>query len=374
MTIGVDIRALGSGRHSGVEEYLVRLLEQLIPLDPGIRYKLFYSSYRQPLADYAWLRAPNVEMHRFRIPNRILLAGGALLGWPRLDSLIGGCDVFFSPHFLPAPLSPGVRRVTTFHDLSFLRFPEFFPWQWRWWHRLVAPAHAAKFSDRLIAVSDSTARDLENFYGIDPARVTRIYSGVASTLVRPAESEISRFRYDRNLPAKYILFLGTLEPRKNIIGLVRVFERVPDPALHLVVAGSPGWLYRDILKIIAASPASNRIHLFGPVREHERAPLYAAARAFVYPSFFEGFGLPPLEAMACGTPVIASQNSSLPEVIGQAGILVNPHSISDLVVALNAVLTDSDLAEKLSSRGLERAKTFTWDRTALETLEVLKTV
>lgn len=372
MTIGIDIRPLGSGRRSGVEEYIIRLLENLIPLDPSVTYKLFYSSHSQPLPDFPWLRAPNVQVFRFKIPNRLLFFGQKFLGIPKIDKLLGGVDVFFSPHFLPVSLSSGVKRVTTFHDLSFLRFPEFFPSSSRWWHRFVDPAKAAKFSDRLVAVSDSTARDLESFYDIDPARVLKIYSGVDMGMTRPNQHDISRFKYDKVLPDKFVLFLGTLEPRKNIIGLIRAFETIKQGDAHLVVAGSPGWLYKDILNFIENSPVLDKIRLFGPIREHERPLLYGSTSVFAYPSFFEGFGFPPLEAMACGVPVITSQNSSLPEVVGNAGILVNPYSISSIGAALDQVLNDQALSANLSERGQARAKTFTWLKTAQETLEALK--
>ncbi|MEK7195029.1 MAG: glycosyltransferase family 1 protein [Patescibacteria group bacterium] len=371
MTIGIDIRPLGSGRRSGVEEYIIRLLENLIPLDPTVNYKLFYSSYSRPLPDFPWLRAPNVSVFRFKIPNRLLFFGQRFLGIPKIDKLLGGVDVFFSPHFLPVALSPGVKRVTTFHDLSFLRFPEFFPSSSRWWHRFINPIKAAKFSDRLIAVSDSTARDLEHFYSIDPVRVTKIYSGVGSDMARPEQHEISRFKYDKVLPDKFILFLGTLEPRKNIIGLIRAFEMISRRETHLIIAGSPGWLYEDILKSVENSPAKDRIRLFGTIQEHERPLLYGSASVFAYPSFFEGFGFPPLEAMACGVPVIVSQNSSLPEVVGNSGILVNPYSISSISTALEQVLGDQSLAVDLSTSGQARAELFTWEKTAKETLRVL---
>lgn len=371
MIIGIDIRPLGSGRRSGVEEYIIRLLESLIPLNSSVTYKLFYSSHSQPLPDFPWLRASNVQVFRFKIPNRLLFLGQKFFGFPKADKLMGGVDVFFSPHFLPIALSPGAKRVTTFHDLSFLRFPEFFSSSSRWWHRFVDPAKAAKFSDRLIAVSHSTARDLEYFYTIDPARVAAIHSGIGTEMKRPDQSEISRYKYDNVLPEKFILFLGTLEPRKNIIGLIRAFETAGLRDTHLVIAGSPGWLYKDILKSVKNSPLRDKIRLFGPVEERERPLLYSSASVFVYPSFFEGFGFPPLEAMACGVPVIVSRSSSLPEVVGESGMLVNPYSISSITHALRQILDSQSLFERLSIAGRERAKSFTWAKTAQETLSVL---
>lgn len=377
MTIGIDIRVLGSGKKSGIEEYAEQLLAHMLPLDPSIQYKLFYNSFRHSLPDYPWLKLPNVEVVRYRIPNRILFYVSLLFNWPKIDRLLGGVDVFFAPHFFLAPLSSECRRVTTFHDLSFVRFPEFFSWRKRIWHTVeMQPLWQARFSNRIIAVSDSTKHDLVECYHIDPARISRIHSGIAPSLRRPERQDIERFRYDKHLPRRYVLFVGTLEPRKNISGIIRAFSIVKDQSgmgdLGLVLAGPRGWLDGSIGEEIRQSSYANDIQVIGSVADDDRAALYAGAAAFVYPSFFEGFGFPPLEAMACGTPVVTANNSSLPEIAGDAALIIDPYNVSDIAQALSVLLSDESLRNRMIGRGLARSAEFTWRKCAQSTLETLR--
>ncbi len=388
MTIGIDIRVLGSGRRSGIEEYTEQLLAHMIPLgsDPafcqtpdGVRpitFKLFYSSFSRPLPKYSWLGLPNVTLHNFRIPNNLLFLGSYLARRPRLDVLVGGADVFFSPHFFLAPLSPSCKRVTTFHDLSFERFPEFFSWRKRLWHRFeMRPAWQARFSDRIIAVSESTRQDLHTLYHIDPAHVDVVHSGIAPGLSRPSAEILEQFRRDKGLPKRFVLFLGTLEPRKNIAGLIGAFDlfkrtgRFDD--VGLVIAGPRGWLAGGIQEALTHSPNRSQICLTDAIGDRERALYYAAASVFAYPSFFEGFGFPPLEAMACGTPAIVSRVSSMPEIVGDAAVLVDPHRLSDTALAMAHLLTDGRLRTQMIRKGKERAAAFSWEKAAQATLGVL---
>jgi len=377
MTIGIDIRVLGSGRKSGIEEYTEQLLAHMLPLDPTIRYKLFYNSFFHKLPDYPWIKLPNVELVRYRIPNRILFYTSLLFNWPKIDKLLGGVDIFFAPHFFLAPLSVECRRVTTFHDLSYLRFPEFFSWRKRVWHTIeMQPLWQARFSNRIIAVSDSTKHDLAEYYHIDPARITTIRSGIAPSLVRPDERRLERFCNEHRLPRRYILYMGTLEPRKNISGIIQMFSIVKGQTgmsdMNLVLAGPRGWLDDAIVDEVKLSVHSHDIHLVGAVSDADRPLYYAGASVFVYPSFFEGFGFPPLEAMACGTPVVTSHNSSLPEVVGDAALIVDPYMVSDIATALSDLLTDQTLRQRMIERGYARAKEFTWEKTAAHTLETLR--
>lgn len=376
ITIGIDIRVLAGGRKSGIEEYTENLLAHMLPLDPAVRYKLFYSSAFRPLPDYPWLHLPNVEVKKFRIPNRLLFYSARFFNWPKIDRLIGGADIFFSPHFFLSPLSLACRRVTTFHDLSYVHFPEFFSWRKLLWHNLeMRPSWQARFSDAIIAVSDSTKQDMVKIYHIDPAKIYRVYSGIAPSIGRPAEDELVRFRREKNLPEKYVLYLGTLEPRKNITGLIDAFNELKDTDgtddMHLVIAGPKGWLYDGIFRQAARSPHARQIMFADYIDDRDRPFYYSLASVFVYPSFFEGFGFPPLEAMACGTPVVASHTSSLPEVVGDAGILVAPQYSAGIAGGMKAVLKDARLRELLVKRGLERAKRFSWQKAAEQTLSVL---
>lgn len=373
MTIGVDIRPM-AGQRTGIQEYTEQILAHLIPLAPEHKFKLFFSSLRQRLPEHDWLKAPNVEIHNFKIPNNLMFFSGGVWEFPKLDRLIGGADVFFSPHFFLAPLSNECRRVTTFHDLSYLRFPEFFTWRKRFWHTVeMNPASQARFSDRLIAVSESTKKDLIELYKIDPVNIEVVPLGVKMTA--PDEKELVEFKKKHQLSERFIFYLGTIEPRKNVSGLVGAFNLLKERAgfedVELVIAGKKGWHFEDVLDGIADSPYAAAIRYVGHISDEERPFFYTAASAFIYPSFFEGFGSPVLEAMACGAPVITSPNSSLPEVAGQAALYVNPYNLSDMAEAMRILVSDEAVREKIKKIGLEQAKKFSWQTAAEKTLQIL---
>lgn len=357
MIIGVDIRVLGTGRNSGVEEYTEQLLAHMIPLDPSVHYKLFYAG-RVPLVHRPWMEAPNVTVVETGISNRLLWARTRLHGAPYLDELVGGADVFFFPHFLAGATSPACRRVLTIHDLSFERFPEFFSWGRRFWHQVqMRPRVQVRAADRIIAVSESTKHDLVRWYGTPSEKISVIHSGI-DPLLHPVPRVIGGKRY--------ILVLGTLEPRKNIVALIRAFhlldERFHD--VELVIAGPKGWLWNE--------GDYERVRFVGDVDRDERLRLLSSAEMVAYPSLFEGFGFPPLEAMACGTPVLVGANSSMLQVCGDAVLAVNPYSVSQIQGGLEALLGDRHLREMLILRGSRRAATFLWQSAAEHTLEVLR--
>ena len=374
MTIGIDIRILGSARRSGIVEYAEQLISRMIAAAPEHRFKLFYASALRAVPRSSWMKAPNVDLYAFPIPNNLLFALNRIIDWPKIDHLIGGVDVFFSPHLFIVSLSEQCRRVTTFHDLSYLRFPEFFTARKRLWHTLeMNPARQMRLSQRIIAVSDSTKSDLVRYYNIDPANVVVIHSGMG--LVPPSPERLAEFKANHQLPDRFILSLNTLEPRKNISGVIRAFSHLRETPgfedLRLIIGGDRGWLHEEIFQEIERSPAQRYIRYAGYIPDAERGYYYSAASAFVYPSFFEGFGFPVLEAMACGTPVVTAHNSSLPEVAGDAALLVDPYNVSDIAAGLKMILTDSSLCERLTKKGFARVKEFSWNRTVEQTLAIL---
>jgi len=372
MIIGVDIRPM-VGPRTGIQEYTEQILAHMIALAPEHQFKLFFSSFREKAPDRPWMRAPNVRLIEYKIPNNLLFLAGSVLGYPFIDKLLGGVDVFFSPHFFLAPLSKTCRRVTTFHDLSYLRFPEFFTWRKRWWHTVeMDPARQARFSNQIIAVSESTKADLVDYYQIDPANISVVHSGTAMACL--TEEALFEFKKTHNLPERFILHVGTLEPRKNIIGLVRAFNILKNQVgyedVELVLIGKEGWQFRDIFKEIKKSPFKSHIRHLGHIIE-DRGLYYASATVCVCPSFFEGFGFPVLEAMACGTPVIVSANSSLPEVVGEAGFFINPYDISEIAEALEIVLLEPVIRSRMIKNGLIQAIKFMWENAARRTLDIL---
>src|SRR3989344_707509 len=381
MIIGIDIRVLGNSVKSGIEEYAENLIPRLIAENRDIKFKLFFSSRRNNLPGYPWLRQSNVELHKFSYPNNFLFTSSRLLNRPFIDKMVGGADVFFFPHFFISSLSPECKRVTTFHDLSYLHYPEFLTQRKIIWHNLqMRPEWQAKISDKILAVSESTKNDLVNFYKIDPARIEVIYSGVVTSNVpRPFDvvnsSDVVNLKKEKNLPARFIFFLGKLEPRKNIISIIKAFNNLKTNPKHkdvgLVIAGVKGWLYNEIFKEVDNSVYKNQIIFVGQISNRERFLYYQFAEVFVYPSFFEGFGFPPLEAMSCGTPVITSRNSSLPEVVGNAAVLVDPYDIVELELWITKILGDKKLSGPMIKRGLKQASKFNWKEAASRTLDAL---
>lgn len=256
------------------------------------------------------------------------------------------------------------ETVVTVHDLSFYRRPEWFRRERAWYYRW-ATAMSVRSARRIIADSEATSLDLQAYLDIPEVRIDVVPLGVDEWLEPASTYEKARARQVYGLPERYFLYLGTLEPRKNIASLVRAWSSV---AAHLpqdlVLAGRWGWRTGLLKKAIETSPHRERIHLPGFIEVEDLAAVLSAADGFVWPSLYEGFGLPPLEAMACGTPVVTSSTSSLPEAVGDAALLVNPEDEEAIAHAMVRLATDPALCHSLREAGLARAAQFTWRRTA----------
>jgi glycosyltransferase involved in cell wall biosynthesis len=280
-----------------------------------------------------------------------------------------GADLLHAMAFA-GPLLPSCPFVVTVYDLSFMHYPEAFrPWN-RWYLRYFT-ALSARRARRVIAISESTKQDVVRMLGVAPERVDVAYCGVDKIFRPLTPGQVARFRVDRALPDRFILFLGTLEPRKNVHKLIRAYSRLHtvEPSIpKLVVAGGKGWYYDQIFAEVESLGLTDQVIFPGYV-VHEELPLwYNAAELFVYPSRFEGFGLPVLEAMACGRPVITSDVASLPEVAGDAALLVSPDDETQLAEAMQCALSDQALRQQMIIKGQVRAASFTWARTARHTL------
>jgi glycosyltransferase involved in cell wall biosynthesis len=298
----------------------------------------------------------NAVWHRLRLPVPIQLALGPL-------------DLLHSPDFtLPAAL--GAPTVLTVHDLAFLREPDCAYPTLRAYLQRVVP-RSCRRATKVIAVSDSTRRDLLELFDLPPERVVTVLEG-ADAWVRapePARVEASLKRVGIDRP--YLLSVGTLEPRKNYVRLLEAFAvlRSRGCDLRLVVAGARGWLYEPIFQALDDLSLASHVDFIRP-DDGALPALYAGAEAFVYPSLYEGFGLPPLEAMACGTPVAVSNRASLPEIVNSTGVLFDPLDVEDIAGTTQRLLEDSELRRRLRTAGPQRAATFTWDRAAQETVQV----
>ncbi len=275
------------------------------------------------------------------------------------------------------PLSISIPWVVTIYDLSFIRYPHSFNRANRTYLRW-AVGHAVRHARRVIAISESTKRDLVSMFGIPAERVAVVYCGFDQAFSQPRSSaDIESWRACRGLPDHYVLHVGTLEPRKNIARLLRAFARAKRAAQlphHLVLVGARGWKYDEIDRVIADEQMADSVIFTGYVPQDELAYWYRAADLLAYPSLYEGFGLPPLEAMASGLPIVSSNASSLPEVVGDAALVVSPEDELALSDAIVRALTDRALRQELIARGTRQADKFSWARAARETAQVYTSV
>ena len=380
MRIGIDIRPLAAGRRTGVEEYTIGLLKELFRVGGEHEYVLFYNAWGKEEPDLSWTEGfTHVSIRRFHIPNKLLNFSLWYLRYPKLDKLIGGVDVFFMPNLNFAAFSKKVKVFVTAHDLSFEFFPKLFSWKQRLWHFAVNFHSLLRRADQVIAVSKSTQDDLISFYGLPTKKVHVIHSGVDERFVPINRNDLALLAIQEKykLPYKFFLSLGTIEPRKNLESILKAFEVFRQTAIgdaakyELVLAGRPGWKYERFFEAIENSPVKDAIHMIGFVDDRDKPALYNLASVFIYPSLYEGFGFPPLEAIACGTPVIASHSASLPEVVGDAGVLIDPYRPDEILQALREITKDKKFQEKLAARALAQRRYFTWYQAGQAFLDLL---
>ncbi|MFZ2975878.1 MAG: glycosyltransferase family 1 protein [Candidatus Moraniibacteriota bacterium] len=377
MKICIDIRCLAEGRRTGVEEYTHYLLDNLFSVDKKNEYVLFLNSWKKTKFDFSWIqKCPNVSVKKFRFPNKILNLMFWYLGWPKIDHLVGGANIVFSPNIIFGNVSARTKFIITIHDLSFFRHSEYFSWKRKWWHIFINPKKICRSANKIIAVSNSTKHDLISLYKIQPEKIIVIPSAVADNfcVIDRNNEKLIKVKEKYNLPYKFILFFGTIEPRKNIVGLIQAFNLLQkdNSVYNLVIAGEKGWLSEEIYEEIKNSPFREKIKIINSIPDEDKVYLYNLASLFVYPSFFEGFGFPPLEAMKCGVPVIVSNNSSLPEIVGNAGILIDPDKPDEIFLAMKEILEKPELRNSLIQKGLEKSKEFDWKKTAQKTLKVFQ--
>jgi glycosyltransferase involved in cell wall biosynthesis len=385
MRICIDVRCLMEGRRTGVEEYTLGLLGELFELDKKNQYVLFFNSWKEPRFDFdVFKKYTNVKVKRMRMPNKLLNFLFWYLDWPKIDRLVGGADVVFFPNITFGVVGVRAKMVVTFHDLSFERYPEHFSRKRRWWHIFVAPRSISGKAKRIIAVSESTRDDLMSLYGVEKEKISVIHSAIGKKfrVVGRNDPKLVEVKERYDLPYKFILFFGTMEPRKNILGIVRAFNALQDLAKSkkefgylskygLVLAGERGWKSENIFKEIENSQHRKMIKIISAVPEEDKEGIYNLASLFVYPSFFEGFGFPPLEAAKCGVPVICSNNSSLPEIFENAGVLIDPDKPDEIFRAMREVLSSDKLRGDLIKRGLAQSQKFDWKKTASEFLKAI---
>lgn len=368
MRIAIDAHSIGTGL-GGNESYATNLIEALAEIDPVNQYTLYVT--RREARKRFNNRWPNFSV-RATLPHTPLIRIPVTLSAELRRNPVDVLHVqYTSPPFVPCPV------VVSIHDLSFEHLPQTFKRRSSTQLRMTVPRSARKAA-QVIALSEYGRSDMINTYDICPDKVS-VIPLAAPDYFAPVEDEkeLERVRQTYGLEKDYILCVGSIQPRKNLSRLIAAYSRLrrarPGGKLpQLVLAGKFAWLYAETLRTIKELELSNSVILTGYVPQADLPALYSGALCFVYPSYFEGFGLPPLEAMKCGVPVVVGNKTSLPEIVGDAGVLVDPFDVDAIAAGIEKVAFDSNLRAQLRVKGLERSRIFNWRETARQTLAVYK--
>jgi len=371
MPIYIDVSA-AVHRRAGLGRYAQSLAQSLNQEYPG-QWGLFYNQDRdcQPLPELEALPVRTISAG-YR-PWRMMVYLGQLAGIG-FDRLLPDARLFHATEHLLPPFR-GVPTVLTVHDLIFRLFPEHHKPLNYWYLNLTMPLYCRR-AGAIIAISESTRRDLVAHYHIEPSRIAVIYEAAAPHFRPPEKVEVDAVQARYGLPERFLLHVGTLEPRKNLVRLLGALDQLRRGGLEiaLVLVGARGWLYEGFFRRLKELDLEPAVKLLGYVPDADLPTLYGAATACVLPSVYEGFGLPVLEAMACGTPVVCSQAASLPELGGTAARYFDPLHAEAIAAALKSVWEDEDLRREMSAAGLGQAARFSWARTARETMAVYEQV
>ncbi len=418
MNIGVDIRCLMDKNRTGVGEYTFGMLNTIFGIDldrfkqlnnclDANQYFLFYNSWADVSKNIPQWKQENVHYVYTRWPNKLL----NLLVWLRiikLDKLCHceeelarrrsnltsslskdyrlpeiassadanrfprndrGIDTWFSPNLSFINLSKNVRHIQTIHDLSFEFLPDCFTWKQRLWHKFLNPQRQCQRANVIITPSENTKRDVIDRYQIAESKLQVLRPGLPFIMTQNSDSR-NQVKQRYGLPEKYILYLGTLEPRKNVQTIIEAFcnSELRTQKYELVIAGGKGWKNKKLMQLIKETSG---VRYIGYVDERDKPTLYKLSSLFVFISLYEGFGLPVLEAMVSGVPVITSSRSSLPEVVGEAGYLINPHNVDELAEAIKKILSDEKLRGVLVERGKKRIEEFGCEKLAVEFIKII---
>jgi glycosyltransferase involved in cell wall biosynthesis len=374
MRIAIDYTA-AIRQGTGIGNYVRSLVDALLVQDSWNQYTLFTSG--RPTGEHPLPQAENVRGRSIIIPDRYLNILWYRWRLPLYATFFTGqVDIYHGPDFVLPPINGKVHKIVTVHDLVFVEHPEYYvPQMAAYLNKVVPEAVAA--ADVIAAVSQATSQTLIERSKTPPEKITIIPNGIQPYFRRITDPILlSATRHKFGLKHPFVLGVGTLEPRKNHLGLIKAFHKVqsaagnkPRPAM-LALAGGPGWLYDETQQLITKLKLENKVRFLGHVTELELITLYSMADVFVFPSFFEGFGVPLIEAMACGAPVITSNTSSMPEVAGDAALLIDPHNSGQIAKAMQQVLENEQLRDELRQKGYARAQNFTWPKSASKMLSI----
>jgi glycosyltransferase involved in cell wall biosynthesis len=368
MRIGIDARLVYYSR-AGIGQYILQLSDALASnCDDNEDEFLLLQSRKDGtrITDH-----PSFSRVSLCTPSHHRLEQWSL----RLEVNRLGLDLLHSPDFIP-PMRRNCRSVITIHDLAFLLYPHFLTRESARYYGQID--EAVRSTDHIIAVSQSTKQDVIRLLGVPERKISVIHEA-ANKIYRPVDRQLARRHVAESygIDCDFLLFVSTIEPRKNLPTLLQAYRKLRDGYKRkemLVLAGARGWLAEDVFATVEELELGSEVRFLGPVPSETLLYLYNAALLLVHPSFYEGFGLPPLEAMACGTPVVVSNVSSLPEVVGDAAMLIDPNDVDELTVVMRQVLTSESKRECMIAKGLKRAANFSWQRAARETLAVYRRV
>jgi glycosyltransferase involved in cell wall biosynthesis len=369
--VGIDFH-VAHGIYQGVRTYLTNLIEAMLKMSNELDYFVYTRNAGQ-ITDWPGNNHSSLKLKR--LPSRYG-PFNLSLGFP-LVAIRDSLALFHSQYILPVHLP--CKSVLTIHDILFESHPEFFPAVHRTLIRFLVP-FSGKHASRIISVSEFTKRQIMEYYRIPEEKIEVIYEG-ASPKFRPIKNGTSILPTLKayGIEKKYILFVGRIEPRKNIVSLLKAFDYIKKRGrkdLCLVIVGNQDKIFQEneSFEKVEEMQLGSDVIFTGGVSEDDLIALYNGAEVLTYPAFAEGFGLPVLEAMACGTPVVTSHTSALPEVAGEAALLINPYSFHEIGEAVEGLLDNQHLRKKLSAKGIERARRFSWERTAEKTVEVYRNV
>lgn len=406
MNILIDLRSLQSGNISGVEVFTENIVRAMINCGQNHEFFLWTNSKEDLLPNFPQLgsnysskewrniviknpdnnsKGLNFFTLHTKKSNKLFNLILSFLRYPKLDKFVlselkkhhvmvsrNKFDAVFLPDLRPAPISRNTRKFIFFHDLSFVHFPEAFSRKSRIWHKIVRANKELYEAKRVFVPSNFTKEDVAYTLNLPQWRLQVIYEGVDKKFSPASDIDTFEIKKRYNLPGKFILSLCTLEARKNIKSLINAFDlfqtKYPDTGLCLVVAGkknSENFADIDL-------PHPKNVIFTGFIPEEDKVALLSSAYVFAFPSIFEGFGLPVLEAMACGTPVMVSSFTSLPEIVSESAIMFDPTDIEDIALAIEKIYLDQDLRNDLAVEGLRWSKQFTWERAAMEILDTIE--
>ncbi|MBI3291241.1 MAG: glycosyltransferase family 4 protein [Elusimicrobia bacterium] len=364
MKIGIDTRPLCEKEPSGIPVYVDNVLTALSRLQTNHEFILYaHRDFPFHLTQTTWKKRVGSGLYgTMWMQTQLPL-------WLIQDHI----DIFWgTQHILPLLSPRSIRMFLTVHDLIYLRYPETMTWKSLTINKLLIPS-SLKRADFLVAISESTAQDIAMFYEVNSKPLRVVPEGISSQFYpRPKEEARSLIETHFNVTSPYLLVIGTFEPRKNFLGCVEAFLKIADQIPHcLLLVGPSGWKMTPFSRRIRPLLEKGRAKILGFVPQPLMPFLYSAADLFLFPSLYEGFGLPPLEAMACATPVVASQAGSLPEVLGESAVWVDPHDSNSIAQGIMRLLRDVKLQSDLIQKGLSRTQLYRWDRTAAAILEII---